>query len=233
MVYNSVKHIFQNFLSLFYPKLCAVCGAPLTENEKFLCMECMFCLPKTNYHLNPDNPAADCFAGKINIVKASSFLFYNKGGIAQTIVEHIKYHGYRQLGEWMGKLMAEEMLSSGFFSDIDIIVAVPLNKKKERKRGFNQAEIIAKGIADTTGIKRTGDNIVRTRANPTQTKKGLFDRWINTQNLFETVDTAYFADKHILLIDDVLTSGSTLEAVARAVMQAQNSKVSILTLAIA
>jgi ComF family protein len=226
-------NLLADFSALFYPRLCAVCGEPLVGTENALCLECLFCLPRTNYHRNGDNPAADRFAGKIQICRASSFLYYNKGGMAQKIIEDIKYHGNQHLGEWTGALMGTEMAQSAIIRETDIIAPVPLHRTKLRKRGYNQAESIARGLSAATGIAMLPDNIIRTRANPTQTKKGLFERWTNTQQLFETVNPSLFANKNILLIDDVLTSGSTLEAAARAVLVADNAKVSILTIAIA
>jgi ComF family protein len=228
----SAQTLLANFLSLFYPELCIICGEPLVENEKYFCFACFLKLPKTNYHLIPDNPAIDRLAGKISLVKASSYLYYNKGGIAQKLIAEIKYKGNRNLGEWIGMYIAKDVLSSGFFQTIDCLVPIPLHRSKENKRGFNQAEKIAKGVSIVTKIPVETNNVLRKEANTTQTRKGVFDRWVNTRNLFYLKNPEKFNGKHILLIDDVLTTGSTLEAVVQSLPDSQHVRVSILTLAI-
>jgi ComF family protein len=230
---NAVFNLFRDFISLFYPRLCVICGELLVADEKHFCLECFLKLPKTNYHSNPDNRAIDRFAGKINLEKGASFLYYDKGGLTQKLIAEIKYRDNRNLGVWIGALLAKEWLSSGFFHNIDYLIPVPLHPKKERKRGFNQAEMIALGISQITGIRINTKNVVRRKANATQTKKNLFERWKNTKGLFEAKDIDFFNNKHVLIVDDVLTTGSTLEAVAQSILKAKNIKLSILSLAIA
>ena len=228
-----IKTFFTNLVSLLYPELCVICGEPLIENEKFFCYACFLKLPKTNYHLIPENPAIERLAGKVSLTKASSYFYYSKGGIAQKLIAEIKYKGNRNLGEWIGSYIAKNMISSGFFEGIDYIMPVPLHRSKEKKRGFNQAEKIAGGIAQVTKIPLETDNVIRIKANTSQTRKGVFDRWRNTLNLFHIKNPELFNEKHILLIDDVLTTGSTLEAVAQSLLKSEGVKISILTVAIA
>lgn len=225
---NWISH----FISLFFPKLCVTCGEPLLHNEDHFCLACFLKMPKTNYHLCPENSAMDRFAGKIRIEKASAFLYYNKGGMGQMLIAEIKYKGNRSLGEWIGAYMAKEMATGNFFDDIDYLVPVPLHKSKEKKRGFNQAERIAAGISRVTGIAVNTHAVFREKANTSQTKKGIYERWKNTQNLFGMRDTELFTGKHVLIVDDVLTTGSTLEAVAQCLSESKGIKISILTLAI-
>jgi len=227
------KNLLKAFVSLFYPNLCVICRKPFVADENYFCLECFLKLPKTNYHLNPDNQASDRFAGKIPLAKAASYLYYNKGGIAPNLIAEIKYRDNRNLGEWMGALLSKEWFSSDFFQDIDYLVPVPLHPSKERKRGFNQAEMIALGIARVTGIPIDTKNVFRKEANTTQTKKGLFERWKNTKDLFEVKNLDFFKNKHVLIVDDVLTTGSTLEAVAQSILKAGGVKISLLSLAIA
>jgi ComF family protein len=215
----NLTELLNNFVNLFYPKHCVVCGESLMQHEDFFCLECFLKLPKTNYHLNTDNQAIDRFSGKISLERAGAFLYYNKGGVGQKLVAEIKYKGNRNLGEWIGAYMATEWMASHFFDGIDYLVPVPLHRSKEKKRGFNQAEKIARGISRITGIQVEMENVFRKKANATQTRKGLFERWKNTQNIFEQKDTELFLGKHILIVDDVLTTGSTLEAVAHCILK--------------
>jgi ComF family protein len=189
-------------------------------------------LPKTNYHFIPENPAVERLAGKVSLEKASAYFYYNKGGIAQKMVAEIKYKGNRRFGEWIGIYIAKDMTSSGFFQGIDFLVPVPLHQSKEKKRGFNQAEKIARGIAQVTKIPLETMNVFRAKANISQTTKGIFDRWKNSRDLYQSKNPELFNEKHILLIDDVLTTGSTLDAVAQSLLKSKGIKISILTLAI-
>jgi len=226
------KTLTTNLVSLIYPDLCVICREPLIESEKFFCFSCSLKLPKTHYHLIPDNQAIERLTGRVSLVKASSYFYYNKGGVAQKLITEIKYKGNTNLGEWIGAYIANDMISSDFFKEIDYLVPVPLHISKEKKRGFNQAEKIAQGISQATKIPLEKTNVFREKSNTSQTRKGVFDRWKNTQNLFYMNNQELFNNKHILLIDDVLTTGSTLEALAQCLLKSEDIKISILTLAI-
>ena len=223
----------KNLISLIYPPLCTGCAEALLGNESFLCSECLSKLPKTRYLSYADNSAYDRLLGRFPVQKVSSYLYYNKHGLGQKIVAEIKYRGNTALGEWIGSYMAEELLPSGFFDGIECILPVPLHKKKIRIRGFNQSEIIARGISRITAIPLDKQHLYRVKANATQTRKNLFERWKNTQDIFDVRAPEAFENRHLLLFDDVLTTGSTLEACARALMQCKNTRISVLTLAIA
>ncbi|MDR1526402.1 MAG: ComF family protein [Dysgonamonadaceae bacterium] len=226
-------NLLQNLISLFYPPLCMGCSEALITGEKFLCSNCFDDLPKTNYHFCKDNRAYEQLLTRFPVQKASAYLYYTKDGLGQKLVAAIKYQGNRVFGEWMGALMAGDLRSSGFFDGIDYLVPVPLHKKKQWDRGFNQSEILAKGILSVTGIPLDNRVLYRAKANVSQTRKGVFERWKNTQDLFQVENTVVFQNKHILLVDDVLTTGSTLEACAQALLQCENVRISVLTLAIA
>jgi ComF family protein len=229
----NINQYFKSLLSLFYPPLCVGCSDALLNSETYFCAECLKKLPVTDYHLQTENPAKERLAGKIPVERATAYLYYNKEGLGQKTVAEIKYHGNQQLGSWVGERLAQNLLPSGFFEGIDFLVPVPLHPKKMRKRGFNQAEAIALGISKITQIPLETTILYRGRANETQTKKSLYERWKNTQGIFQIVDNQLFEDKHLLLIDDVLTTGSTLEACAQALIKTKNVRISILTLAIA
>jgi ComF family protein len=205
----------------------------LIREETFFCSDCLAGLPKTNYHLCRDNRAYEQLLTRFPVHRAAAYLYYNKNGLGQKSVAAIKYQGNMALGEWMGAFLAKDLLLSGFFEDIDCLIPVPLHKTKQRDRGFNQSEILAKGISAITGIRLNTDILYRAKANVSQTRKGVFERWKNTQDIFQLRNTASFRDKHLLLIDDVLTTGSTLEACARALLQCADVRISVLTLAVA
>jgi ComF family protein len=227
------KTLLSGFINLFFPDLCVVCREPLLEGEAFLCLHCALKLPKTAYLSHVNNLSSDRFLGKIPLEKVYSYLYYNKGGIGQKLVADIKYRGNVSLGKWMGEYLAKDIQASGFFADIDFLVPVPLHSKRLKQRGYNQSEIIAMGISSLTHIPLETKNLFRKKATATQTKKGIYERWRNTLDIFDVHDSEMFDGKHILIIDDVLTTGSTLEAVAHCILESKGSKVSILTLAIA
>ena len=227
-------NILPAILSLFYPECCYVCEQKLVEGEKYMCLSCLLKMPKTNYHLQPDNSAADRFKGKIPYEKVAAFLYYNKGGYCQNLIKSIKYKGNARLGHHFGLLMAQNLQQySAFFEDIDLLIPIPLHRKRLKLRGFNQAEEIAKGIGQTTHIPVCTDLVKKKTQTQTQTKKGRYARWLNTIDIFAAEKKDDFNYNHVLIIDDVLTTGATIEACAQSVLQSYpDIKISILTLAV-
>ena len=226
---------FRGIISLLYPECCHVCDKKLVEGENYICLDCLLKMPKTNYHLQPENGSADRFKGKIPYKKVASFLYYNKGGFSQKIMKPIKYKGNSGLGRYIGQLMAQNIQqTSHFFEDIDLLIPIPLHHKRQKLRGFNQAEEIAKGIEKITAIPVCSDLVTRKKQTQTQTKKGRYARWLNTMDIFSTEKTSNFNYNHVLIIDDVLTTGATIEACAQSVLQSYPEiKISILTVAVA
>lgn len=222
-----------DFFRLFFPRTCVVCGGALGENDNHICLSCQAHLPRTYYYLEEENKVARLFWGKVSLIHAASYFYYSKGSDYCRILYQLKYYHCKEIGETMGRCMAAEMQTSAFFCGIDLIVPVPLHKKKERLRGYNQCEWIAKGVSGVTGIPVNVSGLVRNVFNPTQTKKSAYERWQNVENIFSVLRPDEFAGKHILLIDDVLTTGATLNACASVLKELEGVKVSILTLAVA
>ena len=225
---------FHSFWSLLFPRCCVVCGSPLSRGEECLRTCCNINLPRTGFHLRKDNPVECLFWGRIpGLKRASSFLFYRKGSDFRRILHLLKYGGYKELGEVMGRYMAAELSSGGFFDGVDMIIPVPLHRKKQKLRGYNQSEWIARGIASVTGIPLCAECMIREKNTETQTRKSTFERWENVEGIFRLCDTVHFEGKHVLLVDDVLTTGATTVACASAFARVSGIRISVLTLAVA
>lgn len=224
---------FQALSDLLFPRCCLVCNGPLSEKEEYICIGCNIQIPRTDYHQEKDNPVEKLFWGRINIERGTSFFRYAKGSDYNSLLFHLKYKGYKELARFAGRLTAAEIQDSGFFIGMDYIIPVPLHRKKQRIRGYNQSEYFAKGISQVTGIPVQKSNLVRTEERGTQTRKSVLERWENVDGIFCVKYPELLTGKHILLVDDVLTTGSTLVSCASALNQAGNTSISILTLAIA
>lgn len=228
-----VKDWLSSFLSLLFPRCCIVCGRPLARGEECICAMCNIDMPRTNYHLRKDNPVEKLFWGKIPLERATSFFFYHKGSDFRQILHQLKYGGQKEIGVIMGRYMAAEFSSSGFFEGIDVIVPVPLHKKKQRIRGYNQSEWIARGVSAVTGIVIDTESVVRRKNTETQTHKSIFERWENVDGIFELRHPESLVGKHVLIVDDVLTTSATVAACASSLKDVEGVRISILTLAVA
>ena len=227
-----VYDMFKGFTGLFWPDICACCSTGLTNGEEYVCSHCMYELPTTNFHREADNPVSQIFWGRAMVEHATSGYFFRKGNRVQKLVHQIKYRGQKEMGTVLGREMGK-LLRNSDFDRIDVVVPVPLHPKKFRKRGYNQSEWIARGIAE--GMNKPVDiqTLVRRFFTETQTRKKRFDRWENVDTGFALTNPDNFAGRHILLIDDVITTGATLEACINAALSAPESKVSVATLAFA
>lgn len=226
-----LKESLGSFVSLFFPHCCVVCGSLLAKGEQCICTACNIRLPRTDYHLQKENPVEQMFWGKIELVKATSFFFYKKGSDFRRILHLLKYGGRKDVGEAMGRYMACELLPSGFFEGIDVIVPVPLHRKKQRMRGYNQSECIAQGISAVTQIPLDIKCISRNKNTATQTRKSTVERWDNVDSIFTLCDSHLLVGKHVLIVDDVLTTGATVVSCASAFNGVDGIRVSVLTLA--
>lgn len=218
---------------MFFPRYCVVCGKRLCREEYGLCISCLSVLPRTKMHMQVDNEMEKNFWGRLPIERASAFLFYSKGGDVSKLLFELKYYGNYQLGIVLGKCMAEELKNSGFFQNIDAIVPVPLHPNKKRIRGYNQSEVLAKGISSVLDIPIFTDVLKRSQNTMTQTRKSRFGRWINVDDAFECFNAEIIKGKHILLLDDVVTTGATIVACSDALKEIQGLRISVLSLALA
>lgn len=225
--------LLHSFFNLLFPNLCVVCGETLLQGEEQICLKCCSDIPKTNFHLVRNNPAEKLFWGKVPVEYATAYFFFRKGSQFQKLLHLLKYKNNSEIGRVLGKFAGAELRESAEFRSIDIIVPVPLHEKKILKRGYNQSELIAEGLATILDKPLVTDVLVRSIANPTQTKKSVYERYENTKNVFQVTKTEKMNHKHILLVDDVLTTGSTLEGCIQALTKIEGLKVSVFVLAMA
>jgi ComF family protein len=221
------------FMAMVFPNLCVVCSRNLLRHERAICKPCEERLPTTGFHQQKSNIVERIFWGRVAIANATAYLFYRKDEQAQKILHAIKYKGNLALGNKMGKLMGQSLLLTDWHGEIDVIVPVPLHPKKQKLRGYNQSEVIANGIAERLNVSVSTDYLIRQRFTDTQTRKGRYDRYKNMADVFETINHDRLAGKHVLLVDDVVTTGGTLEACASKLLEVPGVKVSIATLAYA
>ncbi len=213
------------------PRTCVCCGCALTVSEDLVCATCMLHLPYTYYWRSPDdNEMAREFWGKVPVGRAGALFFYLSGAQSTGIVKSLKYHGRREVGVYMGRLLAQKFLPTGFFSDIDVMVPLPLSKSRQRKRGYNQSEAITEGISMVSGTPIGATLAVRTGFEKSQTKLDHIDREANVEGCFSVPDGKKVAGKHILLVDDVVTTGATTVACGKALVAAGAVKISVLSL---
>jgi len=229
---NSLFNIFYDLFSLIFPQVCPACGNTLYIQENSICTKCLYELPKTNFHLNKDNEVARLFWGRIKLEAATSYYFYYKGSKFQNIIHQFKYKGQKHIGFNLGRLFGAD-LKNTLFSEIEIIHPVPLHYKKLKRRGYNQSEYIARGISESLNKPVITDAVYRATDVETQTIKSRYERWENIKDVFKIRKVNKLENKHILLVDDVLTTGSTLEACAGEILKLDSTKVSIATLVFA
>lgn len=230
-------------LNFLFPRYCWICGDRLSVCEQHLCSRCLIDLPRTNFHLRQDNPMEMLFWGCFNIVHAAAFFYYHQNTPTSEILYLLKYRNCPGIGEYMGEIYAQEIRLSeensqcSFFSDIDYIIPLPLNSKKLKLRGYNQCDAICRGLTKVTKIPVLYDVVERVIANSTQTKKSRVERELNVEQIFRLTGMeekrALLIGKHVLLVDDVCTTGSTLKSFASVFNEIPDIRISILTLGLA
>lgn len=231
---DMLSDYFYGLWHLFFPRQCALCGAPLLHRELCLCMTCDLALPRTGFDGKAGNRVERLFWGKIPVCRATSYFHYHKEGACKQLLFRLKYYGRKEIGTALGQMAALELMDAGFFQSVDVIVPVPLHAKRLRQRGYNQSEYIARGLAKVTRLPVEVGVVERRRATESQTQKSVYERWDNMNEVFRlTPEGNRLCHKHVLLADDVLTTGATTTACAHALLQAEGCRVSIFTLAVA
>jgi ComF family protein len=225
--------VINDFLSLIYPRHCEACARLLFGHEHYLCRYCQAHLPKSNYHTYPDSPLKKTFSGRVPLVHAASCYLYEKSGRIQRLLHAIKYEEQKELGKFLGQMYGKELKEGDVFKDIQCILPVPLHKNKLKARGFNQSEWFAQGIAESMNIVLDTDSLERIADTSTQTKKKKFQRWENVEGIFRVRNNRELANKHVLLVDDVITTGATIEACWQALKPVPGIRISVASIAFA
>lgn len=224
---SSMISWLSHLLNLFYPNLCSMCRLPLYRGETVICTRCVASLPYTEFWKSDNNPVAQKFWGQIDIVAACSLLYIRKGYRARKLIHLLKYKGETRVGYKLGYLLGLHMLESVTYADVDYVIPVPLHPKKERKRGFNQSVYIAEGIAAALGATVATQFVRRVVNTQTQTQKTRVERYSNVRSIFEVSHANRLIGKHLLVVDDVITTGATIESCAAELLNAAACRVSI------
>ncbi|MCL2246474.1 MAG: ComF family protein [Lentimicrobiaceae bacterium] len=225
--------MLSSLLNFFYPRACISCGNVLLQQEPFFCLHCLHNLPETRYHEFDESPLSKIFTGRVQIENVGSFLFYKKGNQVQKILHHLKYKGGKEIGSFLGNIYGAQLIQNEKWKALDLIIPIPLHKKKEKERGYNQSEWIAKGLSSGMQIPYNTALLTRAEFTETQTKKSRFHRWENVKEVFQLTHPEILQNKHVLLCDDVLTTGATMEAAIQKLKAVPDVKVSVATLATA
>lgn len=226
------KHIFP-FLHFFFPHHCPGCGNDVIKEQDHLCWRCLRELPYTTFASLANNPVEKTFWGRISVRSATSLFYFSKHSIVQNIVHHLKYKNKQELGIFLGRMMGDSLLQTNRFNELDYLVPMPLHAKKEKMRGYNQSELLCRGIAEIIQVPLLSEGVIRELPTETQTKKHRMERWQNVEATFKVQNSALLEGKHVLLVDDVITTGATLEACGAEILKCKNTQLSLATLAVA
>lgn len=223
----SPRKYFNHFSHLFYPHNCEGCGTDVLSDKYFLCARCLHALPETGFFQKAVNPIEKLFYGRLTISNAAADYYFTKESLLQHILIQLKYKGNREAGYFLGRKMGYALLKTERFRDIDVMVPLPLNPKKEHMRGYNQAAVICEGIREVWPRPVFKDAVTRTRFTETQTQQNRINRWQNMEGVFRVSQPEALENKHVLLIDDVITTGATLEACGAVLLEIPGISLSI------
>lgn len=228
-----VKNLAFDIISLLFPNLCNGCGLSLYGGEKVICLRCLADLPYTDFHLYQHNLVAKQFWGRLPFEAAMAMLYFKKGTKTQNLIHNLKYKHQTEVGIKLGGLLGERLKLSEYYQDVDYIIPVPLHPKKERQRGYNQSSYIAEGLGAEIDVLVNNNQLVRKKITDTQTKKSRYTRYENMLTVFEINNPEILKNKHILLVDDVITTGATIEACGNSLLKCGIKKLSIACVAFA
>jgi len=232
-IVNAILRYLSDFVGLLFPQLCHACGQSLVAHEDLICTACIYDLPYTNFHKQPDNIVARQFWGKVKLDAAYAMLYFVKDGKVQQLIHQLKYKNIPQIGNKLGSMAGAQLMDVSHLNQFDGIIPVPLHKSRLRKRGYNQSAHFAQGIAQALNTEMIIDNLIRTKATATQTHKTRFERAENMQEVFAVADAKALTGKRFLLVDDVVTTGATLEACAAVLLTVPGLTLSIAAIAYA
>jgi ComF family protein len=218
-------------LSLFFPDLCRACDRILQAFENCICTHCRFHLPQTYFHLDSENPLARLFWGKVPVHAAAAYYYFQKGGAVQNLLHNLKYNGHTEVGLVLGELYGHCLMQSLAFHDVSLVLPVPLHPTKEKNRGYNQSLLFAEGLAKSMMAEVLPNNLIRKNASDTQTRKSRFERWENVNTIFGINSFSSLENRHVLIVDDVVTTGATFEACIQELLPVKGIKVSIAAIA--
>lgn len=224
--------MFHDLLDLLYPQLCHTCEAVLLTNEKVICTRCIHELPVTNYHLENGNEVEKIFYGRVKIENATALLLFEKKGMVQRLIHNLKYRGHEEIGAFLGGWLGAELKKVETYKDISAVIPIPLHKSKLRKRGYNQVEKFGRAIAETFDVSYVDNVLVKKTASSSQTIKKRFARWGSMDASFLIENPSEVENQHILLVDDLVTTGATVEACATKLLTIPGVKVSVATMAV-
>ncbi len=225
--------MIKNLINIFFPKVCYGCDNMMTDNEKYVCTKCRHELPVTNFHFDNKEAVKKVLYGRVQLENATSLLRFEKKGIVQELLHKLKYKGYQEIGKFFGDWLGSELRLSNNYREVDMVIAVPLDSRKLRKRGYNQVHYFSKAIAESFGVPVLDNVLLKTGTTQTQVFKKRSLRWNTNKEVFKVADYKFISGKHILLCDDIITTGATIEACANQLLKAPDVKISIATMAIA
>ena len=225
------KTALKDVLQLFFPHVCTGCGSDVVSSGNMLCLRCTAELPVTNFFDQTGNPVEEKFYGRMAVHSAAAAYYFTKDSMLENLVYQLKYQGNKDIGVYLGKLMGEMLQQSQRFQDVDAIIPLPLNKRREKKRGYNQATAIANGIHSVWDKPLLDKAVLRTVYTETQTRKDRLSRWENMQGVFAIAQPEALRGKHLLLIDDVITTGASLETCGMEILKVDGVTLSLATVA--
>lgn len=223
--------MFENLINVLFPKVCLGCNSHLLSNENVICTVCRHEIPLTNHHLNPENEAIKKFYGKIPVEFAATLVYFHKKGIVQDMIHNLKYRGHEEIGTVLGEWQAEQLKTLPVLNAFNEIIPVPLHKKRLKERGYNQVSSFGLALSKKLKINYNPNILSRSVYSKTQVKKNLLNRTEVLEHIFEVNFSEKDHNKHFLLIDDVLTTGSTLEACGRELLKIPGAKISVVCMA--